>query len=312
MGSQLDKNKNENEKDRDKDKEYPTVKVEGKKVPFDPTQLRRIQEHPCFSEKACHIFGRIHLPVAPECNIQCNYCVRKFDCVNESRPGVTSRVITPEEAIDRVREVVKRFPNIKVVGIAGPGEPLFNEQTFETFQLLKKEFPKLIFCVSTNGLLLPEKIDELDKLDVRNITITINAIDPEIASKIYSWVYYQDQKYQGMEGAKILINNQLRGLEEAVRRRMIVKVNTVLIPTINDSHVIEIAKKIANMGAYMHNIIPLIPQYKLSHIRPPTPEEKESIQKECSKYIKEMKHCRQCRADAIGKLGKDLQKYLFD
>ena len=27
------------------------------------------------------------------CNIQCNYCDRKFDCTNESRPGVTSGVL---------------------------------------------------------------------------------------------------------------------------------------------------------------------------------------------------------------------------
>ena len=74
------------------------VEVEGRKVPFDPTQLRKIQEHPCFSREACHLFGRIHLPVAPKCNIQCNYCIRKFDCVNESRPGVTSKVLTPAEA----------------------------------------------------------------------------------------------------------------------------------------------------------------------------------------------------------------------
>ena len=84
----------------------PTAKVEGKDVPWDPAQLRKISEHPCFSENACHFFGRMHLPVAPNCNIQCNYCVRKFDCVNESRPGVTSKVLTPPEALERVKEVL--------------------------------------------------------------------------------------------------------------------------------------------------------------------------------------------------------------
>ncbi|MGE5894530.1 MAG: nitrogenase cofactor biosynthesis protein NifB, partial [bacterium] len=49
--------------------------------------------HPCFSKEAHFKFGRIHLPVAPACNIQCRYCIRKFDCANESRPGVTSTVL---------------------------------------------------------------------------------------------------------------------------------------------------------------------------------------------------------------------------
>ncbi|HOG98319.1 MAG TPA: nitrogenase molybdenum-iron cofactor biosynthesis protein, partial [Methanothrix soehngenii] len=77
---------------------YPVANVRGQEVPYDPEQLRRISEHPCFSEKACHSFGRMHLAVAPKCNIQCKYCIRDFDCVNESRPGVTSQVLKPKEA----------------------------------------------------------------------------------------------------------------------------------------------------------------------------------------------------------------------
>ena len=55
--------------------------------------------HPCFSTSGHGKTGRIHLAVAPGCNISCNYCVRKFDCANESRPGVTSRVQNSEEAL---------------------------------------------------------------------------------------------------------------------------------------------------------------------------------------------------------------------
>jgi len=37
--------------------------------------------------------------VAPKCNILCNYCNRKYDCINESRPGVASAVLKPRRAI---------------------------------------------------------------------------------------------------------------------------------------------------------------------------------------------------------------------
>jgi len=140
---------------------------------WDPAHLRRVAEHPCYSPKAVHAYGRIHLPVAPKCNIQCNYCIRDFDCIHESRPGVTSRVITPQEALDRVSEVIKKFPNVKVVGIAGPGEPLYNEETFKTFRLIKNKFPNLYNCVSSNGLLLLEKLKELREVEVTNITVTL-------------------------------------------------------------------------------------------------------------------------------------------
>ncbi len=273
--------------------------------------MRKVNEHPCYSKKASHTFGRCHLPVAPDCNIQCNYCVRDFDCVNESRPGVTSKVLTPEESLDLVRRVVKEFPYVKVIGIAGPGEPLANPETFEALRLVHEEFPHLIMCLSTNGLMLPESIEELTKYNVGNITVTLSAIDPAIGEKIYSWVEYKGKKYHGREAAELLLSQQLKGIEMAVERKVLVKINTVYIPGINDEHIPEIAKKVGEMGAYTFNVIPLIPLYKFADITPPTPKEKREMQDRCAPYIKQMRHCARCRADAIGKLGQDVQSCIY-
>ncbi len=271
---------------------------------WDPAHLRKIQEHPCYSAEAAHVFGRIHLPVAPNCNIQCKYCIRKFDCVNESRPGVTSRVISPQEALERLSECISKFPYIKVVGIAGPGEPLDNEETFETFRLVQENFPYLHNCMSTNGLRLPERLDELISAGVRNVTVTLNALKQEIGERIYSCIHYHGKTYRGLEGAAILIQNQLQGIEAAARSGVVVKVNAVLIPGINDHHMVDIAKKIKELGAYTLNIMPLIPQYLMADIPSPTPQERKRIQDECGRIIPQMCHCRQCRADAVGKLGE--------
>ncbi len=292
--------------------EMRTAEVAGSKVLWDPSQMRKIQEHPCFSEKACHTFGRCHVPVAPKCNIQCNYCIRDFDCVNESRPGVTTKVLSPDEAMELVKEALDKYEYIKVIGIAGPGEPLANEETFETLRRLDEQYPNVIKCLSTNGLLLPDKIDLLQKYDVGNITVTLNAIDPEIGAKIYQFVNYKGKRYTGIEGAKILLSQQLKGIEEAVKRHMIVKINTVYIPGINDKHILEIAKKVGEMGVYTFNVIPLIAQYKFANITPPTMEMKRKMQDECTKYVKQMRHCQRCRADAIGKLGADVQSCLYE
>ncbi|WP_292731766.1 nitrogenase cofactor biosynthesis protein NifB [Methanoculleus sp.] len=293
------------------DESYRTATVQGREVPYDPEQLRKISEHPCYSDKACHAFGRCHLPVAPKCNIQCNYCIRDFDCVNESRPGVTSKVLTPEEGLDLVRKVMQEHPYVKVIGIAGPGEPLANPETFEALRLVHEEFPHLIMCLSTNGLMLPESIEELAKYDVGNVTVTLNAVDPAIGEKIYSWVDYNGKKYHGREAAELLLSQQLKGIEMAVAKKMFVKINTVYIPGVNDEHIPEIAKKAGEMGAFTFNVIPLIPQYKFASITPPTPTEKREMQDRCAQYIKQMRHCARCRADAIGKLGQDVQSCVY-
>ena len=270
--------------------------------------LRKIAEHPCYDKKAQHKYGRIHLAVAPKCNIQCNFCVREFDCVNESRPGVTSKVLTPQEALEKTRQIVADYPFIKVIGIAGPGDPLANDATFETFELMKKEFPDLTLCMSTNGLLLPEKLQDLLRVGVSTLTVTVNAIDPEIQAKIVDHVDYHGKVYRGVEGAEIQVKNQLEGIKAAVDAGLVIKVNTVLIPGINDKHIIEIARKMNELGVYIMNVMPLISQGAFADIEPPTAEERKAVQEACEPYVMQMRHCRQCRADAYGLLSQDMSQ----
>lgn len=262
-----------------------------------------IVKHPCFSAIASRSYGRIHLPVAPECNIQCNFCIRKFDCVNESRPGVTSRVLEPIEALARVDEVMAGGSDNTVVGIAGPGDPLFNPETFETIRLVGEKHEDMLYCLSTNGLLLPDYVSILKRLRVTNITVTMNTLDPVIGAKIYSFVKYDGNVYHGEEGARLLLQKQIEGIKAAVAEGMAVKVNTVLIKNVNFDEVEEIAKKISSMGVYMHNLMPVIPQFKFDASHRPSPEEIARLRERCGKWLLQMKHCRQCRSDAVGKLG---------
>ena len=83
--------------------------------------------------------GRVHLPVAPACNIKCNYCDRKYSCVNESRPGVTSAVLAPHQAQEYFDRVLEAEPRISVAGIAGPGDPMANAaKTLQTMRLIRR------------------------------------------------------------------------------------------------------------------------------------------------------------------------------
>lgn len=256
------------------------------------------KNHPCFG--GCRYnAGRIHLPVSPGCNIACRFCDRQVNDVEE-RPGVTSKVITPQEAgtfIDKALEIV---PSIKVAGIAGPGDTLATDKAFETFRRIDETHPELLKCMSTNGLLLYDKADELIEVGVDTLTVTVNAVDPEIEMQLNDYIIYHGQKYIGIRAAEILIENQLKGIKKVADAGVTVKINTVLVPGINDGHIGEIAKTVKEAGALLYNIIPLIPQAKLKDLRKPTKEELEKAQNEAEKYIKVFKHCAHCRADAVG------------
>ncbi|WP_174590546.1 radical SAM protein [Methanocella conradii] len=261
--------------------------------------------HPCFNEKAHFSTARIHLPVAPKCNIQCNFCNRKIDKC-EHRPGVSSGVMKPQQAADRVEEALKELGgNLRVVGIAGPGEALANEETFETLKIVHERHPELIKCIASNGLMLPERIDDLVKVGVSSVTVTINAFDPEVGAKIYSWVRYHNQTYRGVEGARILRDNQFRGVELAAKAGLIVKVNTVLVPGVNTDQIEKIAQEAAARGAILMNIIPMIPLYKFKDMKPPECKDLEEARAIAEKYLPQFRLCKQCRADACGIPGRE-------
>lgn len=269
--------------------------------------------HPCYSEEAHRYFARMHVPVAPACNIQCLYCNRKFDCANESRPGVVSELMTPEQATRKVAGVASQLLQLSVVGIAGPGDSLANaEQTFRTFRGIREAVPDVTLCLSTNGLNLLKHIEEIVQLGIEHVTITMNAVDPEIGSQIYGWVYDEEEgrKYEGKEAAGFLISRQLRGIQALSEKGVLVKVNSVLIPGINDEHLPMVSKTVKELGAFMHNIMPLIiapgSRYEQEGRQAPTPRQLHAVQAACGdEGARIMRHCRQCRADAIGLLGED-------
>jgi nitrogen fixation protein NifB len=277
-----------------------------------PHIWEKVKNHPCYSEEAHHHYARMHVAVAPACNIQCHYCNRKYDCSNESRPGVVSERLTPEQAAHKVLAVASAIPQMSVVGIAGPGDALANPaKTFKTFELIQAQAPDIKLCLSTNGLALPDNVEAIKRLNVDHVTITINMVDPEIGEQIYPWIFHNHKRYRGREAARILSERQLQGLEMLSEAGILCKVNSVMIPGINDQHLVEVNKAVKSRGAFLHNIMPLISapehgtHFGLTGRRGPTAQELKALQDECEGEMNMMRHCRQCRADAVGMLGED-------
>ena len=291
-----------------------------------------ISNHPCFNDKIRHTFGRVHLPVAPRCNIQCNYCNRKYDCVNESRPGVTSALLSPRQALYYLEYVMKslprrqqgagnprqalyyleyvmkKSPNISVVGIAGPGDPFANaRETMETLELVREKYPEIILCLATNGLNIGPYIEGLAELNVSHVTITINALDAEIGARIYAWVRFGKRVYNPNEGFKILLDNQIKAVRYLKKKGISVKVNTIIIPGINDCHIEAVAEKMSELRVDIHNCIGYYRNKGtvFENIKEPSPELVQKIRKKAGEHLTQMYHCVRCRADAVGLLGKD-------
>ncbi|MFH0753847.1 MAG: radical SAM protein [Candidatus Omnitrophota bacterium] len=271
--------------------------------------------HPCFDDSARHVFSRVHLPVAPKCNIQCNFCDRKFDCVNESRPGVSSVILSPGQSMVYLEKVMAHVPNVSVIGIAGPGDPLANpEETFKTLSLVRERYPGILLCLATNGLVLPQYADRIADLLVSHVTVTVNAVAPEVGARIYAWVRDGKRVLRGVEGAELLLERQLEGILLLKARGVTVKINHIVIPTINDGQAGAVAKATKHLGADIFNCMAMIPSpgSAFGTLAAPTDAQHETARAEASQYLVQMRHCARCRADAVGIIGRTMDEQVIN
>ncbi len=266
--------------------------------------------HPCMNNDVHDKIARIHLPVAPECNILCRFCNRKVS-PNDTEtkcPGLSGRILSPTDALQKALDFISKYGEESIIGIAGPGDPLANPQTFETLKLIRAELPDISLCLCTNGLLLPDKIEALKKLSLHHLSLTVNGIQPDIVKQITPWVIYEDIKIRGSEGAERLINNQINGIRAASNAGMFIKVNTVVVPRINGNHISAIAAAVKTAGADLYNPVPLIPGGSLNEHKGPDGADMARIRKTCENKLPIFYKCKQCRADAEGIPGQEACK----
>jgi nitrogen fixation protein NifB len=240
--------------------------------------------------------------------MQCNYCNRKYSCINESRPGVTCAILTPGQSIEYLRKYTQKVSNLSVVGIAGPGDPFAcASETLETLKMVKARFPHLLLCVASNGLNLYPYVDELAAIGLSHITVTVNAVDPKIGAKFYEWMVADGYRYEGVEAAALLWERQRRSISALAARGVIVKINTIYTPGVNDAHIEQVAQTVAGLGASILNIMPLLPTANTPFATIKEPE-KNAVQQAralAGRYLPQMTHCSRCRADAAGLIGED-------
>ena len=137
------------------------------------------------------------------------------------------------------------------------------------------------------------------------MTVTINAVDPFIGQRIYAWMRDGTRVVRGLEAARLLLGRQLEAVARPEERGVTVKVNTVLIPGVNEDHVPEIARTTAGLGADVLNCIPLYPVAgtPFGDLEQPSGKRGGQVRHEAAHSLPQMSHCTRCRADAVGKLG---------
>jgi nitrogen fixation protein NifB len=181
---------------------------------------------------------------------------------------------------------------------------LANAETFEALARVHRAFPALTKCVSSNGLLLEKALPRLLEVGISALTVTVNAPDSEIGARITRWVRYDGTTYRGQQAAEVLLEQQRRGIRAAIEAELTLKINSVLIPGVNDRHMVRLARQLEQLGVHLMNIMPLIPGGLMADRRPPTCDELQQARADCEAILPQFRLCEQCRADIIRFPGK--------
>ena len=211
----------------------------------------------------------------------------------------------PGDAVAYLNSALKFRTDISVIGIAGPGDALCDPgRTLATIRAVRDLYPDMLFCLSTNGLNLPEHVASLAEAGVTHVTVTVNAIDPAVGEKIYAWVSKEGTTFRGREAAALLISRQMDAIRSLKAKGIVVKINSVILPGINEDHLPEIARKVAALGADVLNCLPAIPVAgtPFAALGTPSSAGMSRIRRSASVHMPLMNHCRRCRADASGML----------
>lgn len=262
--------------------------------------------HPCWTDNRRVAWERIHLPIAPRCNVKCAFCDHNAtSSCHVSRPGYSRRLMKPREAFKITMALLSHRPNLRIVAVAGPGEPFANEESLRTVSMIRAERPDLKLCLSTNGILLAENINDVVRIGFETVTVTVSTMKPETAAVIYEWAEINGSVLRGISMGEEIIRRQLEGISKAAESGIHVKCNTILIPSLNATEMKDISKHLSEAGTSIQNIVPLVPYAEMSHLRGPTKREIALARQVASEYCRQFTHCRQCRSDVVGIPGHD-------
>lgn len=259
-----------------------------------------METHCCFNTgDKCFKSPRIHVPLAEKCSLGCVYCGYKKDhniTKSKTRPGVAINAINKKEDIrDYLKQAISEYPETKIVGVSGPGDPLENiESLCFLADIIKEENYNVCLCICTNGRCFFENGIKIIKTGlVDYMTFTVNTLDPSKIPQIYN----QFNNKSAIECSEF-IHSQLNAIKYCKDNGIKVKVNTVLLDDISINDIRNLYNKLLDLGVDCFNLLPKVDtsiDNKIEDTR------RNNLYNELkSQGFKMTRQCNLCRSDFCG------------
>ncbi|RVZ00919.1 GTP 3',8-cyclase MoaA [Helicobacter pylori] len=164
------------------------------------------------------VIDYIRVSVTKQCNFRCQYCM----------PTTPLDFFDDEELLplDNVLEFLKIAidEGVKKIRITG-GEPLLRKGLDEFIAKLHAYNKEVALVLSTNGFLLKKMAKDLKNAGLSRVNVSLDSLKSDRVLKI---------------SQKDSLKNTLEGIEESLRVGLKLKLNTVVIKSVNDDEILEL------------------------------------------------------------------------
>ncbi|WP_212904440.1 GTP 3',8-cyclase MoaA [Clostridium polyendosporum] len=159
----------------------------------------------------------LRLSVTDRCNLRCIYCMPK-EGVDFTK---NHELLTIEEMLKIVKSAAEL--GIKKVRITG-GEPLLRNGVIELISKIKSLSKIQHVYLTTNGILLDHYMDQLIKVGLDGINISLDSLREDIFEKI-------------TRGGNL--QTVLKSIETCDKEGIKIKLNTVILKGVNDKEILD-------------------------------------------------------------------------
>jgi GTP 3',8-cyclase len=162
----------------------------------------------------------LRLSVTDRCNLRCFYCMPSNDMKFLPRKELLS--------YEELEALVQSFVGLGInkIRITG-GEPFLRKDLMDFLGFLRSDFPQLKLAITSNGVLLGKYFDQLLDLNINQINLSLDTLDPGKFLRI-----------TGSDRFDVVFKT----LFDLLEKDFSVKLNCVVMKGVNDEEIISFAE----------------------------------------------------------------------
>ena len=227
--------------------------------------------------------GDLRISVTDRCNLRCVYCMPKevFGADYQFLPA--AELLSFEEIV-RVAKIFHGH-GVRKIRLTG-GEPLVRKDIEKLVAMLADALPDVALTLTTNGSALAAKARALKAAGLTRITVSVDSLD--------------DATFKAMNGIDFPVAKVLEGVDAAADAGLMpVKINMVVKRSVNDGHIVDMARYFKGSGNIVRFIefmdVGTTNGWKMEHVVPSA---------EVVRRIDEVFPCKPAHANYYGEVAK--------